>query len=229
VVGWSLALAEPLLLTAVAMAVVIGIVLLIRRRSRQASPLVWRALPVALLAAVVGGSVGTFADRVADDTARALRDPGPRPDEMINRDEMAAALWLGKHSGQDDIVATNVHCLLGGVPGECDARAFWVAGLTGRRALVESWGYTDQAVAADGVGDLRYYKQPAPYPERYALNQRVFAEGDPADVAELRDRFHVRWLFADQRSGPVSPRLARIAPERHAAGPVTIYELMPGT
>jgi hypothetical protein len=221
VLGWSLALAEPVLLTAVVIGVVIGVVLLTRRGSR-------RALPIALLAAVVGGSVGTFADRVADDTGRALHDPGPRPDKMISRDEMAAALWLAKHSGEDDLVATNVHCLPGGPPGECDARAFWVAGLTGRRALVESWGYTDQAVAADGVGGLRYYKQPAPYPERYALNQRVFAEGDPADVAELRDRFHVRWLFADRRSGPVSPRLARIVPERHAAGPVTIYELRPG-
>ena len=125
---------------------------------------------------------------------------------------MRAALWLDRHAGKDDVIATNVHCVPVATGNACDARAFWVAGLTGRRTLVESWGYSDQAVAADGVNGLRYPLQPAPYPDRYALNQRVFATGDPADVARLRDVYHVRWLFADQRAdGGVSPSLARVA------------------
>jgi hypothetical protein len=101
-----------------------------------------------------------------------------------------------------------------------------VSALTGRRALVESWGYTDQAVAADEVGGKKYYLQPAPDPRRYTVNQRVFAQGDPADVATLRTRYHVRWLFADSRVGPIPPRLARSATLRHAEGPVSIYELL---
>jgi len=91
---------------------------------------------------------------------------------------------------------------------------------------VESWGYTDQAVAADGVNGLRYTSQPAPYPDRFALNQRAFARGDAADVAELRTRYHVRWLFADSRmAGGVAPGLAKVATPRFTAGPVTLYEL----
>src|SRR4029453_10811593 len=110
------------------------------------------------------------------------------------------------HSGNDDIVATNVHCNPLSWKG-CDARAFWVAGLGGRRTVVESWAYTDQAVAQDGVNGLRYSYQPAPHPERFALNQRVLAKGDPADVAELRRQYAVRWLLADARAqGGVSPR-----------------------
>jgi hypothetical protein len=123
------------------------------------------------------------------------------------------------------VIATNVHCLPSSPKGECDARAFWVSALTGRRALVESWGYTDQALAADEVGGKKYYLQPAPYPSRFALNERVFALGDPADVATLRTQYHVRWLFADSRVGPISPRLAHSATPRHVAGPVTVYEL----
>jgi hypothetical protein len=108
----------------------------------------------------------------------------------------------------------------------CDARAFWVTGLTGRRTLVESWAYTDQAVQADGVNGKRFSLQPAPYPDRFALNQRVFAQGDAADVATLRTKYHVRWLFADARAqGGVSPNLARVAHLRYRLGTVTIYQL----
>jgi hypothetical protein len=145
---------------------------------------------------------------------------------LITREASAAALWLDQNAGRDDLVATNVHCVNITWRSECDARAFWVAGLGGRRTLVESWGYTDQAVAADGVGGKRYALQPAPYPERFALNQRVFAQGAAADVAELRDRYGVRWLFADSRAdGGVAPGLTQVATLRHTSGTVTIYEV----
>jgi hypothetical protein len=139
---------------------------------------------------------------------------------------MTAAIWLEKHSGSDDVIATNVHCSAIDSAETCDARAFWVSGLSGRRAVVESWGYTDQAVAQDGVNGLRYNFQPAPDQRVYQLNQRVFQNAQPADVAALRQEFHVRWLFADQRAtGGVSPELGKVATARFSAGPVTIYQL----
>jgi hypothetical protein len=101
-----------------------------------------------------------------------------------------------------------------------------VAGLSGRRAVVESWGYTDQALAANGVDGKRYPLQPAPYPERFALNERVFARGDAADVEQLRRQFHVRWLFADARAASgVSPNLQHVAHLRYQSGPVSVFEL----
>ena len=218
--AWTWALFRPLLLAAVLAVAVLGVARLVRRR-----PIERRVLPVLLLAAVLGASMGGFAYRVYGDTRRAMNHRPPPPAQTVTRAEAAAAWWLDRHAGRNDVVATNVHCWPPVATAYCDARAFWVAGLGGRRTLIESWGYTDQVVAADGVGGHRYFEQPAPYPDRYALNQRVFAEGDPKDVAELRDRYHVRWLFADRRAGPVSPRLAAIAPERHSSGPVTVYEL----
>ncbi|MEU4238755.1 hypothetical protein [Actinoplanes sp. NPDC026619] len=206
---WSLYWALALIVAAI----ILASVLVIRRRG----------LSIVLLAAVLGGSVGVFAERAAEADWKTLRDPGQHTSALaITHDEMAAAQWVDRQAGPDDVVATNVHCWPPGGPSAgCDSRAFWVAALTGRRTLIESWGYTDQAVAADGRNGLRYVRQPPPFPDRYALNQRVFATGAPADLAELRDRYHVRWLLADTRSGPVGLRL----PPVFTAGPVTIYQL----
>jgi hypothetical protein len=205
---------SPALLAAV---VAVMAMLLVRRRG----------LPIVLLAATLGGSVGVFAERTAEAGWKVLRDPNQHVSALlIQHDEMVAAQWVDRHAGRDDVVATNVHCWPPGGPAAgCDARAFWVAALTGRRTLIESWGYTDQAVAADGVGGLRYNRQPPPFPDRFAANERVFADGSAADLAELRDRYHVRWLLADTRSGPVSPVLARNAVPRFTAGPVTVYQV----
>lgn len=211
--AWAWAMAVPLLRIA---AVVLLGVLIWRARAV-------RALPVALIAAVAAAGVVSAVSR----TVESIADPVParaRPGVAVTAGEMRAAFWLDAHAGRDDVVATNVHCL----PMKartCNARAFWVAGLGGRRTLVESWGYADPTVAAHGVNGLRYYFQPAPDPAVYALNQRVFELGDPADVARLRNEHGVRWLFADTRAGPVSPRLAQVAPVRHRVGPVTIHEL----
>jgi hypothetical protein len=108
----------------------------------------------------------------------------------------------------------------------CDARAFWVSGLSGRRAVIESWGYTDQAVAEDGINGKRYYLQPFPDQQRFQLNQRVFQQARPEDVASLRNRYHIRWLFADRRAaGGVSPNLGKVATPRFSSGTVTIYQV----
>ena len=81
--------------------------------------------------------------------------PGQPPTErLITAEEMRAALWLDAHAGRDDLVATNVHCQPIARRKPCDARAFWVAGLGGRRTLIESWGYSDEAVAANGRNGL---------------------------------------------------------------------------
>ena len=224
--SWAWALAEPVLLTAAVAAVVAVIGLLVwRRRTGRTA---WRAIPIALVAAALAAGLSHQVDHHVRANVEALSTAPKPPKDMraILPDEARAALWLDDHAGQNDIVATNVHCTPLNWRAACDARAFWVAGLGGRRTVVESWGYTDQAVAQDGVGGKRYNLQPAPFPERFALNERVFAKGDPADVTRLKEQFHVRWLFADSRAASgVSPELAKVAQVRYQAGPVTIYEL----
>jgi hypothetical protein len=193
-----------------------AIVVLVMRKS-------WRSLLVAVLAAALGGSLAT----VASDYVQALaQDPVlPKTAWMITREEMNGAIWLDKHTPNADVVATNVHCQPVGRPKPCDARAFWVAGLGGRRTFVESWGYSDETVAANGIHGLKYMYQPAPDQAKFKLNERAFRAADPADLRILHDRYGVKWLLADTRAGLVSPELASRATVRYSSGPVTVYQL----
>ncbi|MEU8656885.1 hypothetical protein [Actinoplanes philippinensis] len=219
VAGWAWALAVPVLTTAAVM-VVASLIAVAIWRSRAV-----RALPVLVIAAVAGGSLAQAGYQIGGSAVTVPPKRTTVTPTTITAAEMRAALWLDQHAGEEDLVATNVHCSPMNPPVRCDARGFWVAGLGGRRAFVESWGYADEAVAAHGEGGLNYTQQPAPDPARFALNERVFRDGDPADVARLRDEYGVRWLFADRRAGAVSPNLAAVAELRHAGGPVTVYEL----
>jgi hypothetical protein len=227
--GWAFSLSVPVLVTAAAATVVAVTGLLLWRR--RTGRLAWRSIFPALLAAVLAAGLASSAVQQVKQVGGAVRwasSPHRPADQqrVILPSEMAAAAWLDQHAGRYDLVATNVHCRpITGLP-ECDSRAFWVAALTGRRTLVESWAYTDAAYTAESVNGKRSQFQPAPDPAAFDLNQRVFAEGLPADVAELSSRYKVRWLFADDRAfGGVSPRLPAAATLRHRDGPVSIYQL----
>ncbi|HEX2772263.1 MAG TPA: hypothetical protein VHN18_07510, partial [Micromonosporaceae bacterium] len=149
----------------------------------------------------------------------------PATPYAVTVDEMRAALWLDANAAANDVVATNVHCRPVKTTPHCDARAFWVTALGGHRAVVESWGYIDESLAAHGRDGLGYVRQPLPDQDRYALNERVFAAPTETDLTRLRQEYGVRWLFADSLAGAVSPDLAGLARVRLVSGPVTIYEL----
>jgi len=194
-------------------------------RGRRPAAAWVRRIAVALIAATLGGSI---ASGVSDWSAAIRRGDSvvaPVSARSTTTAEMRAALWLDAHAGNDDVVATNVHCLPVGRPKPCDARAFWVAGLGGRRTVVESWAYSDATVAANGVNGLKYPLQPAPDQALFTLNQRLFANAAPADLEQLRREYNVRWLLADTRAGAVSPKLASLTTARLVSGPVTIYEV----
>lgn len=211
---WAWALSLPLL-RALAFVAAGALLVLILRKS-------FRSLLVAVVAATLGAS---FAAGAYNYVRNTLNTPSPYKSRIVTAAEMRAAIWLDDNAGEDDIVATNVHCQpLSGYK-VCDARAFWVAGLGGHRTLVESWGYSDEAVAANGVDGRTYMQQPAPDQQEFQLNERVFSTGAAADVTALRDTYGVRWLFADTRAGAVSPELAKQATVRYTAGSVTVYEL----
>ncbi|MBL7257373.1 hypothetical protein [Paractinoplanes lichenicola] len=228
VIRWALVLAEPLVRTAIVAVCVAAIALLLRRVFTGRTP--WRALPAGFLAAVLGAGLIGGAERQFDEVEAALsgvsRPATDNPGKILEPEEMLAAQWLADNTGRDDVVATNVHCTPIDWTSGCDSRAFWVTGLGGRRAVIESWGYTDAALALDGVNGERYSRQQAPDYERFMLNEKVFANGQEADIAELKRLYDVKWLFADDRvAGVVSPNLAQVAKVRFTSGPVTIYEL----
>ncbi|WP_330439460.1 hypothetical protein OHB44_01875 [Micromonospora sp. NBC_00821] len=188
-----------------------------------------RTVAVALAgvtAALLGASVARGVDgavryvQVAPGLPASVAQPS-----TVTAAEMRAALWLDEHAADDDVVATNVHCRPVQTTAHCDARAYWVTGLGGHRTVVESWGYTDAALAANGRRGLGYVRQDPPDPARFALNERVFQAPTAADLDQLRVDYRVRWLFADTRAGEVSPALAGLAEVRLVSGSVTVYEL----
>jgi hypothetical protein len=231
--AWAWALAVPVL-RALGLVLIAAVLLLVLRRTRRLLPAGrdgsavpaagLRVLLVVVPAAVLGASIATGA--MVSVTA-LMSQPAAHPStaRLVTQEEMRAALWLNDHAAADAVVATNVHCVPMARYRPCDARAFWVAGLGGRRTLVESWAYSDATVAANGVGGLKYVLQPPPDPDEYALNQRVFTDANPADLARLRQEHQVTWLLADSRAGVVAPELTQLAQLRYSAGPVTIYEL----
>jgi hypothetical protein len=76
-----------------------------------------------------------------------------------------------------------------------------------------------------GVGGRRYAFQPSPWPDRVALTNQALAAPTPQILHRLRHEYGVRWLYADQRDGPVSPALNTLATLRHTTGQIRIYSL----
>jgi hypothetical protein len=227
--AWWPALLTPILWALIAAGVVLSaavVVVSVRRRSFPVRTLA-RAGLAGLAAAVVGAGLATSVTMQAEPIRHAASGARPAPDPVrqLSEDELTAALWLAENSGRDDVVATNVHCTPVSRVSPCDARAFWVSGLGGRRTVLESWGYSDATTAANGRDNLRFPFQPPPYPSLREQNDRIFTDAAAADLADLRRRYGVRWLFADSRAGTVSQRLADIATPRIRFGPVTVYEV----
>ncbi|WFE50848.1 hypothetical protein [Micromonospora sp. WMMD1155] len=215
------------LFLAVAAALAVGVAALWRRRvpvaggRRRTATIAVAGVTAAMLGASAAVPLGGLVRSVLTEPVPAT---GPQP-YALTVDEMRAALWLDENAGDEDVVATNVHCRPVRTTPHCDARAFWVTGLGGHRTVVESWGYTDAVVAAHGVDNLGYARQNFPDQELLALNDGVFTSPTVADLDRLRTVHRVRWLFADARAGTVSPELARLAQVRLVAGSVTVYEL----
>ncbi|MGO4599255.1 hypothetical protein [Terrabacter sp. 2RAF25] len=181
----------------------------------------WAALPllVALTAAFVLAPV-----------VRPLTDVphtggyAPEPSRTISSAEVRAARWVAANTPSRDVVATNLHCLrLLTQPG-CDARSFWVSGLTQRAVLVEGWAYTEAAHEANGRNNLGSRQQPFSDPATFALNEAAFTAPSPAGLDALYAR-GVRWLYADRRASTVSPALATLADLRLRLGTADVYEL----
>lgn len=223
--GEPLAVATPLVVLAV---LSLGAFLLWRvvRGARPWLRLVGQGPLVACAAVLalfgVQGTVGSVSGAWAAATGPA---PVPRPAVAVSAEESEAALWVREHTDPDAVLATNVHCRFG--LRWCDSRAYWVTSLSERRALVESWAYTEENLDRIGTFRTGFPLFPFDDPDLLALNDRAFTAPTPQVLAELRDRHGVSYLFADTRAGAVSPLLRGLADLRHESGPVQVYALRP--
>lgn len=215
-------LARPLLLV-VGLLVLVAVGWLLAARARPALTGLGTAFSVLV---VIGLPIG---QTVAG--AWAVRDsPAVGPyDARVWRvfpDELAAAGWLAQNSAADDVVVSNAFCRPAAPPtGGCDARGYVVSGVAGRRALLEGWAYAQQTLATHGVNGTKYTNQPSPWPDRVELTTEALTAPTPELLARLRSEYGVRWIFADRRAGPVSPRLEKLAVLRWQESEVKVYEL----
>ncbi len=152
-------------------------------------------------------------------------DPAPLPSTKLTSGETRAALWVAQHTPRDDIIATNVHCSYRPRVDACDSRAYWVTAFSERRAVVESWAYTEENLNQIGRFPTGFPLFPFDDPALLEENDRSFTDPTAESLAAFREKHHVRWLLADSRAGKVSPELERLATLRFEAGPAKVFEL----
>ena len=210
----ALAIALPAIELGLALIIGFGVARLATRRIRAL-----RGTAVILVVAMaMGFGVPASVRVVVEPTDTSARD-------LIGSDGIVAARWLRDHSSPDDLVATNLHCLpTKSVAGTCDARHFWVSGYSERRMLVEGWAYTATAFAATPGAGQSDRTIPFWNPAVLQDNDRAFVSPTEASVGRLRDRYGVRWLFADTAfADPAS--LSAFAVVRFTAGEFTVLEI----
>ncbi|WP_285703200.1 hypothetical protein [Microtetraspora sp. NBRC 16547] len=147
----------------------------------------------------------------------------PVAPEAIPHGLTEAALWLRAHSAPDEVVATNVHCRWG-YESPCDTRQFWVSALTERRVLAEGWAYSDMSQSRWRPGESTEYL-PFWDGERLRVNDLAFTAPSREGIRRLRDRYGVRWLFADERYATRAGVLGHFAELRFRSGDYALYHL----
>ncbi|GAA4969770.1 hypothetical protein GCM10025331_73680 [Actinoplanes utahensis] len=223
---WRSNLGGPLLILAAVIAV--GAVLWRLGRMR------WKGLAGAGLAVLVAFGIGLGVNttvRLMNGTAQSVADgklparKGAKQQFWVTSAEMKAAAWLARNAPTEDIVATNVHCEMVRTDDKCINRSFWVSAHTEHAVLLEGWAYQPATQSRHGDDGLPYYRQPSPDPERRRLNDEAFSAPTAAGLAELRDRYGVRWLYAVNRASKIAPELDQLATVRFRATSVTVFEL----
>ncbi|MEV0158404.1 hypothetical protein AB0H57_32665, partial [Micromonospora sp. NPDC050686] len=169
-----------------------------------------------LTGVLVAGAPGLVTDAAA---ARQHPNGGAYAVVPMPASRVAAARWVRAHSDPDDVLATNVHCRQV-VDGWCDARTFWLSAYAERAVLVEGWAFAPRMVGLPGGPYAPFWA-----PERLGANDAAFTAPTAAGLAELRDRYGVRWLVVDREVEPESPDLAGLADLRFDNERTAVYQL----
>lgn len=211
----------PWLWTAGALAAV-GLLVAIGWKAARRSGGVVTAFVVGVAAAGMVGATLVPLQTVVSDSASDLVYAKPGRGGAT-APEAGAARWLRRNSQPGELVATNAHCIIQR-DDICDSRHFWIAALSERPVLVEGWSYSNQANRIS----TRTGTNPSLIPywdeEELAANDAAFIAPSAPVIERLR-RIGVRWLYADNRAGPISPNLKEFVRLRHATLDATIYEI----
>lgn len=184
-----------------------------------------RAWALTLCMLVATGMPAAWYIRVA-----SIASPAPAPTtqpaaaRVVPDGILEAGRWLRAHSRPDELVATNAHCLWD-YENPCDSRHFWVAALAERHVLVEGWTYTARNFSRWQPLGPQVQNLPFWDGERFRLNEAVFSAPSADSVQRLRDRYGVRWLFADERHTAPDSKIGAFAELRFRSGDYAVYQV----
>jgi hypothetical protein len=138
------------------------------------------------------------------------------------RSRAQAALWVHDHSNPTDILATNSHCRSSddyahGLAGCNNGHSFWLSGYSGRSVLVEGWDFAPRL----GTASAPFWDQAL-----LRLNDDAVYRPTAALLAELHERYHVRYLVVDRKMAPEAQNLSSLASLRYSNGRIAVYELL---
>ncbi len=124
----------------------------------------------------------------------------------------AGLLWVRAHTTPCDVLAVNNHY---DDAAHDESVYFYYSAFTERRVFLESWRYT----AGGQTGGL-------PYPQRFALNQRAVAQGNPAALRELARR-GVSYVLVDKTHLGGPPEPASVSRLVFSNSALDVYHLLP--
>jgi hypothetical protein len=131
--------------------------------------------------------------------------------DAIDASQLAAYAFIRDHSGTNDRVITNKHCLHG-TGDTCDARWFAIAAFAERPVLVEGWAYTQRGSTP---GFIRKYLD---------LEDRFFASPTAAAKRSLQ-ALDVRYVYVDKRDPYAGKKLAQVADLVFSSKWAAVYSL----
>jgi hypothetical protein len=185
-------------------------------RSRTRSGRTAAALLAALFAAGLVDLPLDYLDRVQ--RLRAGEPVHSEANRNLTRGLLEGLEWLRLRTPPDAVLAVNNYS----VHPSGDFRYFYYAAFAERRTFLEGWMYSDRTHAV-GYAEAAVGKA-HPFPERKALNDRLFAAGDLAAARELRAR-GVTHLVVDRVHGPRPAGLEAVGARVFGNADVEVYEL----
>ncbi|HEY0536663.1 MAG TPA: hypothetical protein VGD29_34200 [Actinoplanes sp.] len=213
---YSFASMLPILIPAGILAGVALIAGIVWRLSGRAFPaLAGRGGLVLLTAILLAGSPGLVLDakRDLDHMNGGGWGSWPMPESRVE-----AARWVRDHSNPNDVLATNVHCRTLEDGGKCmGAQAFWLSAYAERSVLVEGWQFAPRLAG-----------QPSPKfwnPKLLELNDETITAPTPDRIAEMHDKYHVRFLVVDRIVGPAGARMKDLATLVYSNQRMAVFEL----
>lgn len=186
----------------------------------------------AVATAVCGAAaVAPLAEPGADPYPASMRAQVARAEARDHLVPVTSALakagaYVRSHAGPLDVVATNrIFVAPRDRGGGGDNRDFSVSALSGRRTDVGGYGYADQAVEMASLhhvslSTVAFWDQP-----ELRAELALITEPSASRLAAAWRR-GIRWIVADERSGPVSAELARLCPEPFSEDGVHVYRVM---